>query len=156
MNCSKWIVKSPVAACIALFMAMSLSNGTMACAQQSSIAKSGPAAGTQTQALVDAPQPASASAGSPAQTGALGSASNAPEPAPGKQQNSSSKPLGTAAAPYEPGAGVMASRPAGAVIAPAKQRRVHILAIRIALIVAGGVAIGTVMALTHGTPSVWK
>ena len=31
-------------------------------------------------------------------------------------------PLGTAAAPYEKGIGVAASRPAGAVIAPAKQR----------------------------------
>jgi len=54
------------------------------------------------------------------------------------------------------GAGVMASRPAGAAIAPAKQRRARTIAIRVALIVGAGVAIGTVMALTHGTPSSWK
>lgn len=70
-----------------------------------------------------------------------------------QQQQSSQKPVGTAAAPPEGAAGVTASRPAGAVIAPAKQRRSRAILIRVGLLVGAGVAIGTVLALTRGTPS---
>jgi len=156
MNSSKWIAGRPVAACIAILMAMPITNGTMACGQQVSAAKNGSAGGTQNQDLTDAPQPANTFVDSVAQTSTSGSVSPAPEPVPAEKQSGASKPVGTAAAPSELGAGVMASRPAGAAIAPAKQRRVRKLAIRIGLIVAGGVAIGTVMALTRGTPSSWK
>jgi hypothetical protein len=69
------------------------------------------------------------------------------------QQNGSTAPVGTAAAPYEKGIGVAASRPAGAVIAPAKQRRTRSFLIRVGLIVAAGVAIGTVVALSNASPS---
>jgi hypothetical protein len=41
----------------------------------------------------------------------------------------------------------------GAAIAPAKQRRVHTFLIRVAVIAAACVAVGTVVALTHATPS---
>jgi hypothetical protein len=68
-------------------------------------------------------------------------------------QNGTSAPVGTAAAPYEKGIGVAASRPAGAVIAPAKQRRTRTILIRVGLIVAAGVAIGTVVALSNASPS---
>jgi hypothetical protein len=68
-------------------------------------------------------------------------------------QQSPSKPVGTAAAPPESTAGITASRPAGAVIAPAKQRRARAILIRVGLIVGAGVALGTVLALTHATPS---
>jgi hypothetical protein len=71
---------------------------------------------------------------------------------PGSQQ-AQDKPVGTAAAPYERTTGVAASRPAGAVIAPAKQRRARSILIRVGVIVGGAVAIGTVVALTHGSPS---
>lgn len=67
------------------------------------------------------------------------------------QQNR--KPLGTAAAPYSEPSGVMASRPAGAFIAPGRQRRVHAIVISLAIVAAAGIAIGTVSALTHGSPS---
>ena len=70
-----------------------------------------------------------------------------------QQQQSSQKPVGTAAAPPEGAAGVTASRPVGAVIAPAKQRRSRAILIRVGLLVGAGVAIGTVLALTRGTPS---
>jgi cytoskeletal protein RodZ len=63
------------------------------------------------------------------------------------------KPVGAAAAPPEGAAGVTAARPAGAVIAPAKQRRVRAILIRVGLLVGAGVALGTVMALSHATPS---
>ncbi len=62
-------------------------------------------------------------------------------------------PVGTAAAPYEKGIGVAASRPAGAVIAPAKQRRTRTILIRVGVIVAAAVAVGTVVALSKASPS---
>ena len=70
-----------------------------------------------------------------------------------QQQSDPSKPLGTAAAPYEKTTGVTASRPAGAVIAPAKQRRAHSILIRVGVVVGAAVAVGTVVALTHASPS---
>ena len=68
-------------------------------------------------------------------------------------QDGTPKPVGTAAAPYEKTTGVAASRPAGAAIAPAKQRRARFILIRVGVIVGGAVAIGTVVALSHGSPS---
>jgi hypothetical protein len=68
-------------------------------------------------------------------------------------QNETPKPVGTAAAPYEKTTGVAASRPAGAVIAPAKQRRARSILIRVGVIMGGAVAIGTVVALSHGSSS---
>ncbi len=56
-------------------------------------------------------------------------------------------------APYESPSGVTGSRPAGAVIAPAKQRRVRIILIKIGLIVGAAAAVGTVVALSHASPS---
>ena len=124
-------------------------------------------AGSSSRALPDAPRPmatpaATASeipanseiasaAGAQAQTADRGgtpqtSSSN-------QQQQSPQKPIGTAAAPPESTAGVTASRPAGAVIAPAKQRRARSILIRVGLLVGAGVALGTVIALTHATPS---
>lgn len=69
------------------------------------------------------------------------------------QQGQQTRPVGTAAAPSESTTGVAASRPAGAVIAPAKQRRVRAIVLKVGLLIGAGVAIGTVMALSHGSPS---
>jgi hypothetical protein len=63
------------------------------------------------------------------------------------------QPVGTAVAPYEKTVGAASSRPAGAVIAPAKQRRAHSLLIKVALIAAGAAAIGTVVALSKASSS---
>jgi len=71
----------------------------------------------------------------------------------GAQQGGSATPLGTAAAPKEEVTGVMGSRPAGAAIAPAKQRRVRTFLIKVGAVVGAGVAIGTVAALSKGSPS---
>jgi hypothetical protein len=68
-------------------------------------------------------------------------------------QNTSPAPVGTAAAPYEKPEGAPASRPAGAAIAPAKQRRVKSFAIKTALVVGAGVAIGVVVAASLGSSS---
>jgi hypothetical protein len=66
---------------------------------------------------------------------------------------SAPQPLGTAAAERARTAGGAASRPAGTAIAPAKQRQVRSFLIKMGLVAAGGVALGTVYALTKGSPS---
>jgi len=63
-------------------------------------------------------------------------------------------PLGTATAQQGATRGGVASRPAGEAIAPAKQRQVHSLLIKLGLVAAGAVAVGTVVGLTRGTSSV--
>lgn len=85
----------------------------------------------------------------------------APSQAPGQspqtgadqQQNPPQKPLGTAAAPYERTTGIAASRPAGAAIAPAKQRRKRAIVISVAIVVGAAVAVGTVAGLSKASPS---
>ncbi len=72
---------------------------------------------------------------------------------PDSTQNQPQKPVGTAAAPYERTMGVAASRPAGAAIAPAKQKRVRTILISVGVIVAAGVAVGTVVGLSKASPS---
>lgn len=95
--------------------------------------------------------------GTPDSSAPQGADSNRP-PAPSQsaaepQQNDTSNPVGTAAAPYEKPLGVAGSRPAGAVIAPAKQRRTRSILIKVSVIVAGAVAIGAVAALSKSSPS---
>lgn len=77
----------------------------------------------------------------------------APQSAPEQKQNTVPKPVGSAVAPYEKTTGVAASRPAGAVIAPAKQRQARSIVIRVSIVVGAAIAIGTVVALSHGSPS---
>ncbi len=79
----------------------------------------------------------------------------APSPAAAEQppQPGLTVPVGTAAAPYEKGVGVAVSKPAGAVIAPAKQKRTRSILIKVGVILAAGVAIGTVVALSAGSSS---
>jgi hypothetical protein len=69
-------------------------------------------------------------------------------------QNGAPAAVGTAAAPAETNAGIAASRPAGAAIAPARQRRRHALLIKVGVVVGAAVALGVVVALSHGSPSV--
>lgn len=83
---------------------------------------------------------------SPAQPNQSQAEQNQSAPAP-------QKPVGTAAAEAPEASGVAASEPAGVAIAPAKQRRVRTLVIKVGAIIAAGVAVGTVVALTEATPS---
>jgi len=69
------------------------------------------------------------------------------------QQPVPQQPVGTAAAPYEKPTGVPGSRPAGAAIAPAKQRRVRAIVIRVGLILAGAGAVGAVVGLSKASHS---
>jgi len=69
------------------------------------------------------------------------------------QQQTPREPVGTAAAETIQTTGVAASRPAGAALAPAKQRRVRSILIKVGALVGVGVAVGTTMALSQGSPS---
>jgi len=69
------------------------------------------------------------------------------------QEQKPQRPVGTAAAETPKTKGVTAAQPSGVAIAPAKQRRVRTLVIRVGAIVAAGAAVGTVIAFTKATPS---
>jgi hypothetical protein len=75
----------------------------------------------------------------------------APQQAQEPVQSGSGKPVGTAAAPEEKTSGVTASRPAGAVIAPAKQKRARAILIRVGIVVAAAAAVGCVVGLSKGS-----
>jgi hypothetical protein len=87
------------------------------------------------------------------QQGASGSEIAQAEPPQAQTQSSPQTPVGTATAEAPDTSGIAASQPAGVAIAPAKQRRVRTLVIKVAAIAAGAVAIGTVVALTEATSS---
>lgn len=62
-------------------------------------------------------------------------------------------PQGAATAEKVPAAGGAAAKPAGAAIAPAKQRQARSWLIKLGAVTAGAVAAGTIYALSKGTPS---
>jgi len=70
-----------------------------------------------------------------------------------QQTQTPQQPVGTAAAPYEKPTGVPGSRPAGAAIAPAKQRRVRAIVISLGLVLAGAGAIGAVAGMSKASHS---
>lgn len=85
-----------------------------------------------------------------------GQSSNATAPAPNTAQAPKDKPqrpVGTAAAEAPKVSGITAAQPAGVAIAPAKQRRVRRIVLKVGAIAAAGAAVGTVIALTAGTSS---
>ncbi len=69
------------------------------------------------------------------------------------QPQKPSEPVGAATAEKGRTAGGAASKPAGAAIAPAKQRQVRSFLIKLGAIAGIGIAAGTIYALTRGTPS---
>ncbi len=98
----------------------------------------------------------------PDSPGAVHSAQVANQPDLIAQEQSSSRPqdpsapeqpVGTAAAESIPIVGTAASRPAGAAVAPAKQRRVRSFLIKMGAVVGVGVAVGATVALSEGSPS---
>jgi hypothetical protein len=80
-------------------------------------------------------------------------ATPAPQPRPEQQMQ---QPLGAATAEGVPTVGGAASRPAGEAIAPDKQKDRHSLLIKVGLIAAAGIAVGTVYGLSKGTSSTPK
>jgi len=69
------------------------------------------------------------------------------------QNQTPQRPLGTAAAEAPKVRGITAAEPAGVAIAPAKQRRVRTIVLKVGAILAGGAALGAVIALGAGTSS---
>jgi hypothetical protein len=74
------------------------------------------------------------------------------QPAP-RQQKGEQEPVGTAAAQPVKTTGVAASKPVGAAIAPAKQRRARSILIKVGVIGGASVAVATVLALSSASPS---
>ncbi len=68
-------------------------------------------------------------------------------------QSKTQEPVGTAAAEAEGTTGDAAFKPAGAAIAPAKQKRTRMVLLKIGALVGAGVAIGSVAALSSASPS---
>jgi len=69
------------------------------------------------------------------------------------QKEDQQQPAGAAAAQAGPTVGGAASRPAGMAIAPAKQHQSRSLLIKVGAIAGGAIALGTVYALSRGSPS---
>ena len=110
-------------------------------------ARVAPEASVSDATLPESPSPTQSQ--SAAQGGQPATSQSASE----QQRDAQSKPVGSAAAPFEKTTGVAASRPAGAVIAPGKQRQARSILIRVSIVVGAAVAIGTVVALSHASPS---
>jgi hypothetical protein len=102
-------------------------------------------------------EPASNPQELPDSPGSLRAQATLPSPAPPAPQAQSvtdtQKPVGTAAAEVGTASGVAASKPAGVAIAPAKQRRVRSILIKLGAVAGAGVAVGTVLALSQASPS---
>jgi hypothetical protein len=108
------------------------------------------------QLLAALPDSASASwvqSNAPAQSSSPESSPQSSSAQTKSQTPTSQAPTGTAAAPGVTTSGNAASRPAGAAIAPPKQRQVHSLLLKMGLIAGAGVALGTVAALSFASPS---
>jgi hypothetical protein len=101
--------------------------------------------GAEWARMQDATAPQQATAPQEASTSSIQSDSNTQE----KPQ----RPVGTAAAEAPRVTGITAAEPAGVAIAPAKQRRVRTIVLKVGAIVGAGAALGTVIALTAGTSS---
>jgi hypothetical protein len=78
---------------------------------------------------------------------------NSPGTVRPQQPAGTERPIGTAAAEIGNASGIAASKPAGVAIAPAKQHQSRSLLLKLGAVVGAGVAIGTVMALSNGSPS---
>jgi hypothetical protein len=103
----------------------------------------------QSVAATENPPQDSSNSNNPDQSAQPGNSQSTPD----QQQNGATKPVGTAAAPLDKGTGIAATRPAGAVIAPAKQRRVRSILIRVGVVVGAAVAVGVVVGLSKASPS---
>jgi hypothetical protein len=129
-----------IACCLVFLVAAQLGQGAPApavwfgqhCSQTVQVAKDDP----RVPALPEAPAPQQQQA-----------------PAAQTQQDNGQKPVGTAVAPMTHPAGIAGSSPSGAAIAPAKQRRVRRILIRVGILLGAGAAVGTVAALSHSSSS---
>lgn len=78
---------------------------------------------------------------------------NGPSTSGTASQNAPQQPVGGAAAQLGRTTGGAASKPAGAALAPEKQRQTHSLFLKLGIIAGAGIAVGSVAALSHASPS---
>jgi hypothetical protein len=109
----------------------------------------------QIGAGVNTPAPQSTSQQAPSlhQPPSSSTTQTPPVVAPVQEAQPLPAPIGTAAAPDTTPRGVSASTPAGAAIAPAKQKRVSRISIRTALVIGAVVAVGIVAGASLASPS---
>jgi hypothetical protein len=140
---SRWGRRS-IAVGLVMFLASPLAEAAAELPQQapSSQQQSVPPTENQPQGSSNAVHP-----NSPDQSGQPSNSQATPD----QPQSGTTKPVGTAAAPLDRGTGVAATRPAGAVIAPAKQRRARTILIRVGVIVGAAVAVGVVVGLSKSS-----
>jgi hypothetical protein len=168
MRRSSWMIKRQITGCLAAILAAPIARAVSSPNQELSVVQdlqSSPSTANQEGAsstetgkqAADGAVPAPRTAGAqPAESGRSSESSaqsSSQQPAATEKNNSPAKAVGAAAAPLEKIIGSAGSRVSGAVIAPAKQRRVRIMLIRVGVVVGACVAIGTVVVLSHATPS---
>ncbi len=68
-------------------------------------------------------------------------------------RNELQQPQGAAAARLQPTTGTAASQPAGAALAPARQKRSRSFLVRMSVLAGASIAVGTVVALSSASPS---
>lgn len=150
---SNFLFQKTMAITLAVLLSVPLCHAQQQTQQQTPPANAPPAQ-TQTQnssAPPPKPSPNTTEPGSPdiqAPAPSSQTTTSTPQTTPQEQQ-----PVGTAAAPYEKPIGSAVSRPAGAAIAPGKQRRRRTFLIKVGLVVGAAVAVGTVVALSKGSPA---
>jgi hypothetical protein len=115
--------------------------------QQSSAPSSAPPASEDS--LPDAPQAQNAQA----QTVQPPAGQNQQGQPPQEQQPPANTPSGAAGAKAANPKGAPVAQPAGAAVAPARERGHRSLLIKLGLLAGAGVAVGSAVALSHGSPS---
>jgi hypothetical protein len=131
--------------------ALLLMDPAVMCAQENLGANPGQDS-AQSPSQPDSTQPANELPESPGATQNTNQNSTSP-PISSSSSEGTAQPTGTAAAPAVRVTGNPVSRPAGAAVAPPKQRQVRSFLIKLGLIAGAGAALGTVAALSFGSPS---
>jgi len=158
----RWL-RRQIAGCLLLLFTAPVANAIPPPQQEANLSQDRGASSAQPQSqpantvakqAITEPSPSEALPDSPGAVRSKDRGSSGQQPSPSPNlQDSTQDPLGTAAAPSVKTTGVAASRPAGAAIAPAKQKRARSILIKVGVIVGAGVAVGTVVALASASPS---
>jgi hypothetical protein len=156
----RWL-RRQIAGCLLLLFTAPIAHAVPSPQQEANLSQDGGVSSVQPQSQDSntvarqadtEPSPSEALPDSPGTVRSQDRVSSGQQPSP-LLQTSAQDPIGTAAAPSVKTSGVAASRPAGAAIAPAKQKRARSILIKVGVIVGAGVAIGTVVALSSASPS---
>jgi cytoskeletal protein RodZ len=136
-----------------VLIALSLIEPAIASAQETSGAGS-PENSIQQTSQPESAKPANDLPDSPGATQTTNQDSTStPRPPDSSPVGTETQPTGTAAAPAVRVSGNPVSRPAGAAIAPPKQRQVRSFLIKLGFIAGAGVALGTVAAFSLSSPA---